>query len=83
MSNMLIYHFQSNPVYVICNASLAIPMLSLFYSLFQLDSVIQVKPSLTLGAWISIIVVPISYIVLSCYHAASLVLNLLDNFDIY
>ena len=83
MSNMLIYHFQSNPVYVICNSALAIPLLALFYSLFELEPVIQTKSSLTLGALISIVVFPISYILLSFYHAASLVLNLMDNFDIY
>ena len=85
MSNLLVYRFQSNPVYVICNACLAIPLLSVFYSLFMLDqtSGIQVKISLSLGCLITMVTFPIAYVVLSCYHSASILFNLLDSFDIY
>lgn len=84
MSNVLVYRFQSNPVYIVCNACLAIPLLSVFYSLFLIDqSGVQVKANLTLGSLITMVMFPIAYVVLSCYHSASVVFNLLDSFDIY
>lgn len=85
MSNLLVYRFQSNPVYVMCNACLAIPLLSVFYSLFLFDQMsgIQVKVSLSLGSLITMVTFPIAYAILSCYHSTSVVFNLLDTFDIY
>ncbi|KZS14425.1 Uncharacterized protein APZ42_019743 [Daphnia magna] len=85
MSNLLVYRFQSNPLYVMCNACLAIPLLSVFYSLFLFDQMsgIQVKVSLSLGSLITMVTFPIAYAILSCYHSTSVVFNLLDTFDIY
>lgn len=84
MSNLLVYRFQSNPVYVVCNACLAIPLLSIVYSLFLIDQTgVEVKASLTLGCLITMVMFPIAYAVMSCYHSSSIVYNLLDNFDIY
>ena len=83
-SNMLVYRFQSNPVFVICNACLAIPLLSIFYSLFYFDhSGVHVRTTLSLGSLITFLMFPIAYVVLSCYHSASIVFNLLDSFDVY
>lgn len=84
MSNLLVYRFQSNPVYVVCNACLAIPLLSIFYSLFYFDDVgVHFRTTLSLGSLITMVMFPIAYVVLSCYQSASIVFNLLDSFDIY
>lgn len=84
MSNLLVYRFQSNPVFVVCNACLAIPLLSVFYSLFVIDQFgVHVQSNLSLGCLITMVMFPIAYVVLSCYHSASAVFSLLDIFNIY
>lgn len=84
VSNLLVYRFLSNPVHVICNAGLSLTLLPIFYSLFQLDhGVFLVRVDFTLGGFFSLVLFPVAYLLLGCYHTASVVLNLLDGFDIF
>ena len=83
-SNLLVYRFHSNPVHVICNAALALTLLPIFYSLFQLEAgQFHVRVSFTLGGYISLILIIPAYFILASYQTASVLLNMLDGFDIY
>lgn len=83
-SNLLVYRFHSNPVHVLCNGALALTLLPIFYSLFTFEAGrFQFRLAFTLGGYISLILLLPAYFILAAYQAASVLLNLLDGFDIY
>ncbi len=85
VSNLLVYRFQSNPVHVVCNAGLSLVFLPIFYCIFHVGSgqMFVVRVAFTIGGFFSLVLFPVAYLLLGCYHNASVVLNLLDGFDIF
>ena len=83
-SCLLMLKFQSNPVVVISNASLALPLLPMFYELFQPDLLgiilpLDVSPNGIFG----IVAFVCGYICLSLYHKEQGILTLNDYFSIF
>lgn len=84
ISNLLIYRFYANPLVVVGNACLAIPLLNIFYGSFHVgQSEVEFKGTTSPASLVSMITFPMAYVVLSCYHKASQSLSLLDDFDVY
>ena len=83
-SGLLLLKFQSNPVAVICNACLALPLLPVFYELIRPDLVgILFTLNVTSNGIIGIVAFVCGYICLSLYHKEQRLLTLTNYFNIF
>ena len=83
-SSLLLLKYQSNPVVVLCNACLALPLLPVFYGLFRPDLLGVVAPlGISANGIIGIVAFLGGYTCLSLYHKEQRMLTLNNYFNIF